>query len=283
MGFRDILVLLTLDETSEQRLTLAAQLAQRHDAYLSGACIVNVPMPPGLYSGIGVYGGEAFALELNAELQDRAADQVEMLRAWFQDTLRREGLRGDWHGLAGPDGTSLTGIVRASDIAVFGQCDPKNDDQRLTWQLTESTLLRCGRPILVVPFIGAPPTFGETVLIGWNGSREAVRAIHDALPLLQGAKMVTLLSVNSQDADEGYVPGADMATHLARHGVTVTTARTASAGLEVSDVLLDYAADSGSDCIIAGGYGHSPMRETIFGGTTYGLLQHMTVPVLLSN
>jgi len=283
MSFRDILLLLDERDASEGRLDFAARLAQRHDAHLSGACLIDPFVSPHLRSGIGLYGGEALARELDLEFKERVITKVAGLQAQFQDALRREGLNGEWHGLVGSGDINLTGLVRTSDIAIFGQVDPKEADRPPNWELIESTLLNGGRPILLVPCTGAPSNFGEAVLIAWNGSREAARAANDALPLLQHAKSVTVFTVSVPDVPAEYIPGADMAVHLARHDVAVTTKQIVSAGLEVSDLLLEYAAENGIDCIVAGGYGHSRVRELILGGATRGLLRHMTVPVLLSN
>jgi nucleotide-binding universal stress UspA family protein len=139
-----------------------------------------------------------------------------------------------------------------------------------------------GRPVLVVPRYGTFPTIGERVLVAWNGAREAVRAVNDALPLLQRAQLVTVLSIDPSDADHR-IPSADITLHLARHGVTAVAAQTRGTDLLVADILLSYAADLGADLIVSGAYGHTRLRELVLGGMTRHLLQTMTVPVLMSH
>jgi nucleotide-binding universal stress UspA family protein len=142
-----------------------------------------------------------------------------------------------------------------------------------------------GRPLLVVPFAGSYEAVGHNVLVGWNGSGEAARAINDALPLLKQAKKVTVLAINPRHGigGDGDVPAADIALHLARHGVTAEAAHTIASDISEGDALLSYAADLGVDLLVCGMYGHSPLRERAFGGVTRSLLTEMTVPVLMSH
>ena len=127
-----------------------------------------------------------------------------------------------------------------------------------------------GRPVLAVPYAGNFPAVGERVLIAWNASREAARAVNDALPLLAQAQNVTVLAVNSRSGIGGHgdVPAADIALHLARHGVKAEAAPTSSGDISDSQALLSYAADISADLIVAGAYGHSRVREIVFGGVT---------------
>ena len=116
-------------------------------------------------------------------------------------------------------------------------------------------------------------------------SRESARAANDALPILAGAEKVRVLAIDPKDGVGGHgdVPGADIALHLARHGVAAEASHTISTGIGHGETLLSYAADIGADLIVAGGYGHSRARETVFGGVTRTLLRSMTVPVFLSH
>jgi len=121
------------------------------------------------------------------------------------------------------------------------------------------------------------------VLVAWNGSREATRAVHDALPLLRRAEKVTVLSIDPDEDAEPRLPGADVSLHLARHGVTAQAATIAGTDVAVGDLLLSYAADHDIDLIVMGAYGHTRLREVVLGGATRTLLRHMTVPVLMSH
>jgi nucleotide-binding universal stress UspA family protein len=123
------------------------------------------------------------------------------------------------------------------------------------------------------------------VLIGWNASREATRAVSDAMPLLSAADVVTVLTIDAREGPDahGELPGADISLHLTRHGVKAEIERTVSAGIPVGDVLLSRAADLGADLLVIGAYGHSRVRELLLGGATRSILHSMTLPVLMSH
>jgi nucleotide-binding universal stress UspA family protein len=137
----------------------------------------------------------------------------------------------------------------------------------------------------VVPYIGGSDIIGRRALVAWNASREAARALNDAIPLLEDAENVTVLSVNPKRGirGEGDLPAADIALHLARHGMKAEASYVVAEDIGVGDALLSRAADLGSDLIVMGGYGHSRLREIVLGGATRTVLRHMTVPVLLSH
>jgi nucleotide-binding universal stress UspA family protein len=151
--------------------------------------------------------------------------------------------------------------------------------------VTVTTVMTSGRPVLAIPFAGDFPTLGERVLVAWNASREAARAVNDALPLMAAAKQVTVLAINPQRGigRQGDVPAADIALHLARHGVKAEAAHTVANDISDGEALLSYAADVGADLIVSGAYGHSRARELVFGGVTRTLIAEMTAPVLLSH
>jgi nucleotide-binding universal stress UspA family protein len=149
----------------------------------------------------------------------------------------------------------------------------------------ERVALAAGRPVLAIPYAGRFEAVGRRVLIGWDASREATRAVADAMPLLAAAETVSVLSIDPREGPSahGPVPGADISPHLARHGVNATVERTVSAGVPAGDLLLSRAADLGADLLVVGAYGHSRARELLLGGVTRTLLQSMTLPVLMSH
>jgi nucleotide-binding universal stress UspA family protein len=133
----------------------------------------------------------------------------------------------------------------------------------------------------MVPYIGAVDGIGERVIVAWNASREAARAVADAMPILDGAREVEVFIAS--DNDIGDLPGADIAAHLARHGIDVTVYETPANNVSIGDALLNRASETGADMIVMGGYGRSRFREFVLGGVTRHMLQHMTVPVLMSH
>src|SRR5690606_4452572 len=146
-------------------------------------------------------------------------------------------------------------------------------------------VMRCGRPVLLVPYAGRFEAVGRRVLVAWDAGREAARAVRDALPLLKRAEHVEVVSFNPDrpGARHGPIPGADLAAYLARHDVKVHVSQQHGDDIEVGEQILSRAADLHSDLIVMGAYGHSRLRELALGGATRTLLASMTVPVLMSH
>ncbi len=171
---------------------------------------------------------------------------------------------------------------RYADLVVIGQAD-SSDASQAPLDLPERLVLAAGRPILMLPSAGSFATIGKRVLVAWNPSREAARAVTDAIPLLQQADTVHIVAVNPKAGDYGAVPGADIGLYLARHGVRVEVNADHGAEIDVGNELLSRAADLDVDLIVMGGYGHSRLRELMLGGATRTILESMTVPVLMSH
>jgi nucleotide-binding universal stress UspA family protein len=170
-------------------------------------------------------------------------------------------------------------IARRFDLAVVGQDEPEGEQSETP--VAEGALFESGRPLILVPYIHKAGLKLDRVMVCWDGSRPVARAVADAMPLLARAGQVDVVIVAQAKTDE--MPGADVAEHLARHGLNVTVQRIARGDVDVKDVLLNYAADSAADMVVMGGYGHSRLREFILGGVTRGMLASMTVPTLMSH
>jgi nucleotide-binding universal stress UspA family protein len=149
--------------------------------------------------------------------------------------------------------------------------------------IIEAALFESGRPVLVVPYIQKEGLNLDRVLVCWDASRNAARAIADAMPFLKRSKAIDVIVVATERPKSDELPGADIAHHLARHKLKVDLKRIVTGGGDVASALLSYAADSGADFIVMGGYGHSRLREFILGGATRGILSAMTVPTLMSH
>jgi nucleotide-binding universal stress UspA family protein len=138
--------------------------------------------------------------------------------------------------------------------------------------------------VLVIPYTGQFSSIGRRVLIGWNGSREATRAVHDAIPLIRPEAAVTLLSIGAESSGSPeQLTTVDIAAHLARHGLRVTSTSLARAEVRDEDLLLNQASDIGADLLVIGGYGHTRLREIVLGGVTRSLMKKMVTPVLMSH
>ncbi|BAE51398.1 universal stress protein [Paramagnetospirillum magneticum] len=202
-----------------------------------------------------------------------AAEHGARLVGVGEGDLAPEGV-DEWRPISGVKQLALH--ARYADLTIVGQAASGSSDH-----VTE-TVMSVGRPLLAVPRHGRFPSVGRRVLVAWNQSREATRAVFDALPLLAGASSVTVMTMDAEDGD-GRVAGADIGLTLARHGIKVDILRSTSGDIDAGNALLSRAAEQGADLLIMGAFGHSPLREKVLGGATRHILDHMTVPVLLSH
>jgi nucleotide-binding universal stress UspA family protein len=284
MAYKDILVHLDDSARSPERLNLAIWLAAASGAHLTGVHAINIPAASMFYGysmTVASPGPEDLIETLRAEVLERIGPVEEA----FRERIRQEGLDGEWRVVEGEPGAMLALHARYADLAIVGQPNRHEPQSDGSDAIPVSVLMSSGRPALVVPFAGRFAMIGEHVLVAWNASREAARALNDALPLLRTAQKVTVLAINPERglAGHGDIPSADISLHLARHGVKAEAAHTVATDIADGPALLSYAADIGVDLIVAGAYGHSRMRELAFGGVTRTLLNEMTVPVLFSH
>ncbi len=282
MSYKDLLVVLDSDAASRRRIDLAAGLAERFAAHLVGLYPLPVPEVPHHLSYYDPAVLNPFFLDLRQQAQ--AASEEE--REAFEHAASLRGLSAEWRVVAEGGAQADAALhARYVDLTILGQLDPDRGDVELIRPRPEQVTLASGRPILVVPYAGQFATVGRRVLIGWNASREATRAVNDAMPLLMAADIVTVLTIDAREGPgaHGERPGADISLHLARHGVKAEIERTVSAGIAPGEVLLSRAADLGADLLVIGAYGHSRVRELLLGGATRSILQSMTLPVLMSH
>lgn len=184
-----------------------------------------------------------------------------------------------------PDGdpAELIELAKSVDMTIMGQRASRTDGAARF--RPDDVVMAAGRPVLVIPYAGTFETVPKRILIAWDGTREANRAVNDALPLIADAESVTEMFAGANERElEAHWPGLErIAGHLQRHGANATTEATLRRGLSVSDILLSRAADLAADLIVMGGYHHSQLREALIGGVSRELLDHMTVPVLMSH
>jgi nucleotide-binding universal stress UspA family protein len=285
MGLKDILVCLDSTEPGERRLALAAELARLHRAHLTGLYVVEPLQLTGYFSpAISGYVDVAAMETLDTRHRELARARAAEIELRFNEACRLADVTGEWRLVEGDAAYLGVQHGRHADLVVVGQIDPENPPPTGAARLPDQVALASGRPALVVPYAGRFGTIGTRVLVAWNRSRESARALNDALSLLQRAESVTVLTVNPEQGDgAGDLPGADIALHLARHGVKAEASYTVAEDIDVGSVLLSRAADLGVDLLVMGCYGHSRMRELILGGATREILRHMTVPVLMSH
>lgn len=278
MSYKTIVVHLDTSPNAHPRLEIALRLAKQFGAHLTGAFAVFSPDPRSLY----VMAGTA---EYYQQHEETRAERRAALERLFHAELRRAEVSGEWVACDESASLAVPRAARCADLIVAGQDNPGDPESYVGDFFPENLILSCGRPVLLVPYASNARSTGGRVLVAWDGSREATRAVHDALPFMRTASSATILTVNGvHESERGRIPGADIATVLARHGVRVEVADLETGpGGSVGEVLLSQLADSGADLLVMGAYGHARWRELVMGGATRTILRSMTVPALMSH
>lgn len=277
--YKTILVHLGGGPRTEVRLKLAVSLAGRSAAHLIGLYVPDSPrMPPYVTTEI-----PASVME---GLYRDAARRMEETAQRFSKATREAGIACfEWRVVEDRSTDAAVRETACADLVVIGQGGASEENCVIDNGFEDSVILGSGSPILVVPHSGGFNTIGNNVLVAWNGGREAARALKDALPLLAGAREVTVMTIGPK-APKGESTAAvdtDVGRFLSRHGVHAKTIYHVNSSIDAGELLLSRAADLGADLIVMGAYGHTRLRELILGGVTRTLLEKMTVPVLLSH
>lgn len=274
---KDIIVNLSVGERPGPAGDYAISVAAAFDAHLAGLAFIYDPIVP--VSGAGYIPADVIETQ---ERENAAASKAALDR--FAAACKRAGVAAEpltlSASLAGV-GEQFSHLARRFDVSIVGQAEP--DRSAVEEVIAEAALFESGRPVIIVPYIQKGPLKLDRVMLCWDGSRAATRAIADAVPLLKKAGKVEVVIVTNERGKRDEIEGADMAQHLARHGLNVEVKRTVLGDIDVADVILSHAADVGADFIVMGGYGHSRLREFVLGGVTRSIFKSMTIPVLMSH
>jgi nucleotide-binding universal stress UspA family protein len=274
---KDIIVNLSVTKNGSTVSNYAVSVAAALQAHLTGIAFIYDPVVP--ISGTGYIPADV--------IESQRADNETAAEAAIKDftaATDRAGISAEPQ----MSSASLTGagdqfarMARRFDLAIVGQAQPEMSTMEQI--IGETTLFESGRPMIMVPYIQKAPFKTGNVLICWDGSRTAARAVADAIPILSKSSRIEIVSVTSERGKEDEIEGADIGQHLARHGLKVDIHRISRGNIDVADALLSHAADSAADLMVMGGYGHSRLREFVLGGVTRSIFQSMTLPVLLSH
>lgn len=254
LSFKTLLVLLDESEDSLKRLDVVCSLADHHRAYLNALAMSHLITP---YMAAGLGGG---AGTIHIELIEEAKELAQSIATAAKKSMDARGQVGD---------------VRWASHPTFG----------LREAAFEGALLSSGRPVLLAPSNWQGPVNMRNIVVAWDASKEATRALADAAPFIEQAEKITIVIVDPEPSHQGFGenPGADIAPVLARHCDKVELDRIPSSGASVAQALLARTKDASGDLIIMGGYGHSLLSESFFGGVTREIIHRTTTPLLMSH
>lgn len=276
VSIRDVLVHMDASDASAVRLASAIALAKAHGAQVSGLFIRSLPnVPQWMVAPLG-----PDVVEVQAEFARQASAKAEVT---FKNAITEAGIEADWRSAEGDEAGILIEAGRLSDLVVMGRTGV---EKRLDLEkrFIAHVILEVARPVLVVPAAQSNQAVGKNILIAWDGSREAVRAVNDAMPLLNSAEKVSVVAVGGTSSDEeGKCALPSICAYLKRHGVEVCECEVKADDRKAGPVLLKEVETFGADMIVMGAYGRSRLRDIVLGGTTRHLLRHAKVPLLMSH
>ena len=272
---KEVMVTVDAQDSCQQRIEIAASYASKMGAHLTGLFITpEIHFPRYVSQGV--------VDEARKQHESEFAKRVESARKVFHDAAECVDQGAGLLVLQGDYNEIVTGHSRCADLLVMGQA--KKDQGESTWQeVPDKVILRSGRPVLVVPYIKFATREPKRVIVAWDGSREATRALHDAMPILKHAETVEIVTIAEPKSAAAKYANVDLLlAQLARHDVKAKGHRLTNDKLSIGNLLLNHVVDSGADLLVSGAYGHTRLREIVMGGVTQDLLEHCSVPVLMS-
>ena len=274
---KDIVVNLTIGGERDAAANYAVSLASIFKAHLVGVAFVYDPKA----SANLIVGIPAELIDAQRAATKHLANEA-VVR--FEALAKQAGVMTESQMIdvaPGHVGDTFGRLARSFDLSVIRQAEPNKAEQEVP--IIEGALFESGRSVIVVPYVQTQGAKFNCVMIGWDGSRTAARAIGDAMPVLERAKMIEVFTVVAGPTKNTELPGIDIGQHLSRHGLKVEVKRIPADGINVPEAILSHAADISADFMVMGGYGHSRLREYVLGGATRGILASMTLPTLMSN
>jgi nucleotide-binding universal stress UspA family protein len=287
VALKDLLVYVDQSDGALARLNLAADLARRHSSRLTALFVKEfseMQQEVRRAAELGLVSPAALD-ELDAKLLSSIDAAADRLRLPLAALGRERGLDFTWREVDGPASVVVPQQARYADLTIVGRSE-LSERTALGYTFSEHMLFVTGRPVLFVPAVGSFATLGRHVLVAWNSSRPAARAVGDALPLIERAERTTVLSINPADFLDrhGAPPLEQMVEHLRCHSAAVDAVELKNVPTgSIADALQAEAGTLGADLIVAGAFGHPKLWEKLLGGVTHDLLAHMRFPLLMSH
>ncbi len=293
MAYKDILVYLDSHHSYPVSLKLAVSIARQNKARLIGLYRFELPQPHSsllIDLAAGPHAGSDEDRTRYERERDTAFVTAQQIEAAFFAEIKQAGLTGEWRTIPEKPKDIIADVIaqsRYADLVVIGQAAPEHPLFDTLAKLPERVMMESGRPVLIVPPTVRLETIGKEILVAWKGTREAARAVADALPLLRSAETVTVLTIgpNTEPEGEENPQASRLIDHLAQHGIRADAVHVDSTDVYAAQLILARAAALGCDLIVMGGYGHghSRTRELILGGVSHAVLQDISIPVLMSH
>jgi nucleotide-binding universal stress UspA family protein len=287
MGLKDLLVYLDQTENSFLRLRLAANLAIRHKSHLTALYVREwnrEQLDRRKTAELGLVSRQSLH-RLDETIEASIEEAAERLRSMLDLLARERGVDAELRCVDGVAATVVAQSARYADLCILGPDEPEGPTS-VEYTFSEQLLFVTGRPVLFVPAIESAATLGRHVVVAWNSSRPAARALNDALPLIEHADRTTIVMVNPAgfiDKHHG-LPGEQLIEHLRRHGAAPDAIRIENVpAAEIADRLQEEALTLGADVIVAGAFGHPRLWEKLLGGVTHDLMARMRLPIFMSH
>lgn len=287
MALKDLLVHLDQTEDALLRLRLAADLAARHQSHLTALYVREWnrdQLDRRKSAELGLVSREALH-RLDETIATSIEEVAERLRSTLAALARERGVNAELRCVDGVAATIVAQYARYADLCILGLDQPEGPAS-VEYTFCEQLLFVTGRPVLFVPHVESAAMLGRHVVVAWNSSRPAARALNDALPLIERADLTTIVMVNPTgfiDRHHG-LPGELLVEHLRRHGAAAKAIRIEDVPPErIADRLQEEAHALGADVIVAGAFGHPRLWEKLLGGVTHDLIARMRLPIFMSH
>jgi len=271
---KDILVSIESSENCKSSIQAAMELAQTYDSHIT--CLYEE----------GFFGYSSYA-DVHADLvagqfKEKLENEKKLVRQVYDDCVSVRAHKCNLIFEKPDTSRNAVSYANSSDIIV---CNQRNVGNAVFQTRNQAThlVMATGKPVLIIPYIGMQETLGKNIVVAWDSSREASRALHDSLPLLKRAQQVHIFSAIDDKSMSNKLTATNIKTHLEHHDVNVENNPVVIDDISVAEMLLSRASDYGADLIVMGAYGHSRLREYTFGGTTKTMFDSMTIPVLMTH
>lgn len=268
---KDLLVHLNDTDTLDDRLHLTSKLAGHFNAHVTGLYVKR-------HISLEIYGSYVDP-NVFTKFEDQQGEKSEKAKALFEADIASGKLDGEYVEATGDSSQELIFRAGAHDLVIVAKYDIDRHFENMA-HVPTNVALGAGRPVMIVPEFTEQSTIGKSILVAWNGTKEATRAMHDAMPFLKSADYVNLVTFTPEGQASDVV---DITSHLQHHGVTFDLMHSHAKESEIVDRLAHFEEKFNSDMLVMGAYGHSRFREYVLGGVSQSVFRSTSIPVLVSH